>query len=491
MALLGLISACGIFGGDSGDHADPTLNPNAPPLSLTVEGDKALAGVAPADQGEKEAYHTVWVASYLDPGPAQRAAENFRRRGLLAFTVKKTLVDKRGTLFSSQKPVGDYYLVNVGLFGSLAEAQILGRRLRAQGLIANWQAIGAADPGEMAKAAVQVAPQVARSEKVTSKAMRQAGQPLPPTAPAVTGQGFKRMVEGQYVASFRDPREAKAEAERLTAAGWPAAVERTAPGGANWFRVYLTNPTDHRDFKANPTRLNRDKAKAASQGGIVFLVDLSGLTGKWGQITPSKSRVEASACAGYSRPGLTLTGLERIIGQIPGDSPLLVALKSVTHAPPDGVVDTVVRPVRTWWSNDESELTAAKSVYGPTIFNRPQLTQSLRTLSLDERPVPIGPAFDNMFEVQSIPGRKVLIVWSDFRWDGPESETLAAFGRLKAQYGGQLELIVIYGDPDEAGYRLAENLAKTGGAESAYDGCLLLADQSYFQRLLSRVFARS
>jgi cell division septation protein DedD len=459
-------------------------------LALLVEGDKVTAGVAPADEGKNEAFHAVWVANYLDEPPARRVAEVFQRRGLLAFVVRKTLVEKKNFL-SSRKTVGDFYLVCVGLFGARAEAEILGRRLRAQGLIANWQAIGAADPGEMARAAVQVAPQIQQSERVTTEAMKTAGRPLPPTAPAVTGQGFKRLVRGQYVGSFKDIYEARAEAERLTAAGWPASVERTSPTGGNWFRVYLAETGDRRDFEANPARLSRAKAERQAHGGVVFLLDLSGQTGKWGQIPPSESRVEASACAGYSRQGRVLTGVERVIGQIPGDSPLMVGVKSVAYAPPEGLVETVARPVRVWWTNDESELTAAKSVYGPTIFNRPQVTRSLRALKTDPRPVSLAPALDGLYEAREVPGRKVVILWSDFRWEGPDSEILAALGRLKAQYGGQLTVYVVYGDPDDKGLRLAESLAKSGSGEAAWDGCQLLADQSYFQRFIGQVLARS
>jgi hypothetical protein len=446
--------------------------------------------VAPADEGAKDPYHAVWVASYLDEAPAQRQAETFRRRGLLAFTVKKTLVEK-GLLFRTGRTLGEYFLVCVGLFGTIEEAQILGRRLKAQGLAANWRAIGAADPGEIARAAVQVAPLVKEAEKVTTKAYQTAGRPLPPMAPAATGAGFKKLVRGQYVASYRDFYEARDEAQRLTAAGWPAAVERTALTGGNWFRVYLSDPVDRREYAANRPRLARAKAERAAHGGLAFLLDLSGQAGKWGQIAPGESRVEASACAGYSRPGRVLTGVERVIGLIPTDSPLMVAVKSVTYAPPEGLVETVVRPVRTWWTEDSSELTAAKSAYGPTLFNRPQVTRSVRNLKLDPKPVSLAPAFDGLYEATQIPGKKTVILWSDFRWLDSDTEILAALGRLKAQFGGQLELIVVYGDPDDQGLKLAESLARTGGGSPAFDGCQLLADQNYFQSFIGRVLGSS
>jgi hypothetical protein len=442
---------------------------------------------------EEEAFYTVWVASYLDEAPAHRAAAAFRSRGLLAFTVKKTLMEKTSSFLSSSTPrvVGDYYLVNVGLFGNVEEASVLGRRLLAQGRISNWRVIGSADPGEIARMAVQAAPLIQKSETVTTQAMKKAGLPLPPTAPAITGQGFKSLVHGRYVGSFKDLYAARTEAERLTAAGWPAAVERATPKGGQWFRVYLTESTDHREFGANPSRLARDKAVAATHGGLIFLVDLSGQAGDWGQIAPGEKRLEASACAGYSRPGRVLTGLERVVGQIPTNSPMMVAVKSVTYVQPAGFVDKTVRKVRKWWTEDETGFTEARSAYGPTLFNRPLVTRAIRSLKLDSEAVSLGPAFDSLYEAQSVPGYKTVLVWSDFRWTGPDTEVMAGLGRLKAQWGGQVNILVVYGDADDRGWRLAENLAKAGSGQPAYDGCLLLSDQNYFQKFVSRALQSS
>jgi hypothetical protein len=457
---------------------------------MVVDGAEVWAGVAPTDDEAREPFHTVWVGSYLDEAPATRAAESLRALGLLAFTVKKTLAVKSTKASLGSEKIGEYNLVCAGLFGTLKEAQILGRRLMAQGIAPNWRAIGAADPGERAKAAIQVAPLVDQAARVTKTAYDRAGRPLPVTAPAATGAGFKRLVHGQYVSSHRDYIEAKEEARRLTAAGWPAAVERAVPSGGNWFRVYLTDPTDRRDFAASPRRLTAAKAERQVMGGLIFLVDLSGQSGKWGQIAPGEARLEASACAGYSRPGRTLTGIERVIGQIPTDSPVMMAVKSVTYAPPDGLVDKLTRPFRTWWKEDESELTAAKSAYGPTIFNRPQVTKAIRNLTLDPKAVSMAPAFDGLYEAREVPGPMALVLWSDFRWEGPDTEILAAAGRLKAQFGGRLDLIVVWGDPDDKGLKLAESLAKSekGGA---YDGCRLLADQGYFQGFIGRILSRA
>jgi hypothetical protein len=113
----------------------------------------------------------------------------------------------------------------------------------------------------------------------------------------------------------------------------------------------------------------------------------------------------------------------------------------------------------------------------------------LRRLKLETRPVPLAPALDALRELSSIPGRKTVLLWSDFRWDGPDTDTLGALGRLKEQYGGQADILVIYGDSDDRGWQLAENLAKIGSPEAAWNGCLLLADQSYFQRFIRRVLS--
>jgi hypothetical protein len=453
---------------------------------LSVKGTDAVAGVAPSESSLFSDYRTVWVGSFLDPAPAQKAAETFRRKGLASFTVQKTLMDKR--LLRDQL-IGDYHLVMVGLFGDYEDAENLGKLLQAQGQIVNWQVVPSDNPGEIGQAAAQTEPLQRRSEVVAAAAADKAGQPMSPSAPAVTGDAFKGMVRGRFIGSFRDYQEAKKEAERLSASGWPASVVSDSQGGGMWHRVVLAEPSDRRDFQAPPAELAAARASAASQEGLILLVDTSGVKGVWGAKEPVRDRRDASACAGYSQAGRLYTCLERLVGYVP-ESGMLASLKNVAYRTPDGIADRLTRPVRNWWSGDDSSLTESPPAYGVSIFNRTGMMSSIRNLRISENSAPIGPALDNLFEAASIPGRKTVILFSEFGRVSSAPETLAALGRLKRVHGDSLRLFVVYGDTDDQGWKLAENMAKAAGAKEAWNGCQLLADNSYFERFVKTVFSR-
>jgi hypothetical protein len=312
---------------------------------------------------------------------------------------------------------------------------------------------------------------------------------LAPDAPAATGAGFKKLVRGRFVGSFRDPLAARKEAERLTAAGWPASVSTEPDGGVLWYRVWLAEPSDNRDFKAQPAELEAARASAASQEGLVFLIDTSGLKGTWGAKTPNAKRSDASACAGYSRTGRVLTNLERLVGYVPETS-ILVVVKPIAYAKSDNVVDWAYRPIKAWVTGDDSVLVDSKSVYGPAVFNRPDVMGRIQALTIQGRAAPMAPAFDDLRELAAIPGKKTVALYSDFMSPGGEAEALAALGRLKARYGTSLELLVVYGDTDDKGWQMAESLARAAGSKEAWNGCKLLADNDYFERFVKTVFRR-
>jgi hypothetical protein len=423
------------------------------------------------------------VGSYLDREPALKAAKSFQARGLLAFTVKKTLVEKKIAL---NQPIGDFWLLLVGLFGDSSDALALGKRLYAQGLVTSWESIPADRPSEMEMASAQSQPLVKISEEVTAKAAAESGRPMPTSSPAVTGQGFKDLVKGRFVGSFRDREEAKREAARLTGAGWPASVEETAEGGGTWFRVFISEARDRRDFSSDPRKLEAAKAQSARQAGMVLLIDGTGLKGVWGYQAPAQDRKDASACAGYSKAGRLLTGIERLVGLIPDKSQLMV-VKPILYNPAEDALDWVTRPVKSWWSGDDSQYVQSRSSYGPIPYNRNEVMAKVRAIKPEATPRPLGPALDSLGELRSISGRKTVVLFSEFGLPDKGPEALAALGRLKGQYGSDLDFLVVYGDSDDQGYLLAQNLAKSGGSGEAYDGCRLLADKAYFQRFAKRV----
>jgi hypothetical protein len=451
-----------------------------------VEWRDFAGGVAPAESSRGTEFFAVWVGTYLEEAPALRAVGSLQKEGLTAFSVQKTLVEKK---LPFNQPIGAFHLVLAGLFGEREDAQRLGRRMLAQGLISNFQVIPADSPGEFALFQTQSAPQERRADQVAASAQERVGRPLPADSPAATGEGFKTVTRGRYVGSYRDVMEARAEARRLSSAGWPAAVEEAREGGGMWYRVYLAEAGDSRDFRANPQTLAAARATAGRQKGLVILVDSSGLKGVWGMGRPNQKRTDASSCASYSQAGRLLTVLERFVGFIP-DAPTLVALKPLAYNPPASFFDRVARPVKSWWTEDDSAYANPQAAYGLAIYNRPELLKSLRNLKVDVRSAPVGPGLSNFPELNSIPGRKTVVLFSDFAFPEREGEAAAALGRLKGGYGDDLEFFVVYGDADDRGYRTAQELAKAGGGGEAWNGCLLLADNAYFEKFVKRVFSR-
>jgi hypothetical protein len=184
-----------------------------------------------------------------------------------------------------------------------------------------------------------------------------------------------------------------------------------------------------------------------------------------------------------------MTNLERLVGYVPETS-LLVVVKPVSYVPPSGIVEMVTRPVKNWWSEDDSSLVNAKSVYGPAIYNRSEVLGRINALAIQAKGAPLGPAFDSLTELEAIPGKKNVAFYSEFSYPAGQSEALAALGRLKGRYGSSLNFQVIYGDTDDQGWRMAESLAKAAGAKEAWNGCRLLADNDYFERYVKTVFRR-
>jgi hypothetical protein len=443
--------------------------------------------VAPADSGILTDYFTVWVGSFLDQAPAQKSVSAFQKMGLASFTVKKMLVEKS---LLGGKPIGEYHLVMIGLFGVRRDAEDLGKLLQAQGLISNWQVVPSDNPGEMGQAAYQTVNLVKTSETVTKAAQDKAGQPLAPTSPVATGQAFKNVVEGRYIGSFRDYNAARKEAERLSASGWPASVVSEPSSGGMWYRVILAQPSDHREIKAPPGEVERAVASAASQEGLILLVDTSGAKGVWGRKEPANNRKDASACAGFSRAGRLGTCLDRLIGYIP-ETGVLVAVKPISFKEVDDLVDKVVRPVKALFTGDESTYTEAKAAYGLAIYNRPEMMARIKNLTVGPDPVPISPALNSLGELAGISGRKTVVLYSEFGLPSDAALAISALGRLKGQYGNSLRVFVVYGDTDDQGWKLAEDLAKTAGTGEAWNGCKLLYDNGYFEKFVKTIFSRS
>jgi hypothetical protein len=311
----------------------------------------------------------------------------------------------------------------------------------------------------------------------------------------VTGEGFKRAVTGRYIGSFRDEWAAREEARRLTSSGWPAGVESANDSGGMWYRVYLVDGgasgrpgRDDGRYRATGDEVRSARARASSLKGIVIVVDTSGLKGAWGASRPNRGRTDASSCAGYSQSGRLRASLERLVSYIP-DAGQLVAVRNLGFKDEPNIFSRAARSVTSWWSDDPSVYADDRPAYGPAIYNRPEVLRSIRNMKPDVRPAPLGPGLSGMTELAGIPGRKTVVLFSDFAFPDRAQGAEAAAGGMRGQYG-DVDLVVVYGDSSGQGWSMAQALASAGGAPEAWDGCLLLTDDGYFERFVRRVFPR-
>lgn len=470
------------------------------PASAAQEGLDILRVPPPGPDGSTQGYphrlgrpkaqagddfYSVVTGRFLDEAPARRLAERLHKKGLLTFVSQRTLEEER-TL--GDQRIGDFYLVMAGLFGLADEAQILGQRLVAEGLIPHYQVTLVGAPAELESTTAQNRALSQRASDRAQQARDKASEELPPSSPAATGEAFKQRVHGRYVGSFRDPAEARQQARLLSSAGWVASVEETNRGGSLWYRVYLAPAEDARDMKAEPKALAAAKRSAARQPGLVILADMFGLRGSVSSIIPNGRRTDASACAGFSEAGRLSGCLSRLLNQIP-DSSYTAALLPLSRQP-IGDWSEIPQRLKQWWT-DESPPPRQSTVYGPAIFNRPAMQASIAKLKADEEPASLALGLGEVApELASIPGRKLLLVFSEFNGPDRPQDVLASFKKLRERFGSSLEAFFIYGDSHRQGYELAQSLAQEAGSAPAWDGCLLMNDNVYFQRFIDRLKLR-
>jgi hypothetical protein len=276
--------------------------------------------------------------------------------------------------------------------------------------------------------------------------------------------------------------EAREHARTLTSGGWEASVQTDGRGGGLWYRVYLAPSSDPRDLKADEEVLKAAKASAASQMALVFLADLTSTAGQVGWPGPAPDRRDASACAGFSQAGRLGAGLSRTIIYVPDLAFMTTLIPAVRDDPKN--IHEVPERLAGWWEGRERR-PRRLAAYGPTFFNRPEMERAIIQLQADSRPGSLVPALKSAAApLGSQPGRKVLLIFSDFMGSAKPAEVRAALADLRSRLGASLDVFIVYGDPNGAGYRLAQSLA--GG--EAWDGCRLLHDNAYFEKYIKAVF---
>ncbi|MDR0881006.1 MAG: SPOR domain-containing protein [Candidatus Adiutrix sp.] len=426
-------------------------------------------------------FTTALVARSDSEEAAGRLAAKFRNRGLAALAIKKDMtgVNLYRNIFKNEPPKLAW-IVTVGLFGRREETDALGQRLRADGSVKDYRIMGLTDQADLEAFESQNSALYAQAANTSQESQKRAGRPLDPQSPQATGEAFHNYVQGRFIGSYRDPLEAREVARQLTTSGWSASVERAG----QWNRVYLAPTRDSRDLRADPAALSTARKSAASQPGLIFLADLSSLAGQTSLLTPNAERSNASACGGFSEFGRLSATLTRTIIYIP-ETAYTVALVPIQPRPMSW--RDIPQLARDWW--DDKNRPVTKAVYGPAIFNRPEMEQAINQLqnSPDQASLALGLA-ESSVDLATIPGRKVLLVFSEFQAPDQPEDIREAVSHLKGNFGDSLEIIYIYGDANGDGYRLAERLAKEAQGGPAWDGCRLLSDNAYFEQYIKTIF---
>lgn len=425
-------------------------------------------------------FRSAMVGRYLDPDPARRLAGELRSRGISAFVLTKMFEESKRL---GSDPVGIFYVVMAGLFGQTADADFLGQRLRAEGVIKDFRTLAVDDPGEIQSVRSQNQALYSQGEKVSRDSRDRAAKPLAPTSPAESGAAFKKQVYGRYVGSYRDPLEAREVARKMSGSGWSASVERDG----QWNRVYLAPTEDHRDFKADEKVLREARRSAARQSGLFIVADLSSLKGSFNPETPSKSRDDASACAGFSEAGRLAAALNRTIIYVPEGSFTAALIPVLPESSRWAEIKQKVKDI--WGDDKEVSPPPGTAAYGPSIYRRPEMEAAISRLSPSPNPASLARHLPPLSrDLAGVPGTKIVIVFSEFVGPDTDEELLKALASLKDQFGSSLRAVFVYGDTNGRGYLLSQRLAKEAGGHEAWDACRLLADNAYFERYIKSIF---
>ncbi|MBF0530045.1 MAG: OmpA family protein, partial [Deltaproteobacteria bacterium] len=133
-----------------------------------------------------------------------------------------------------------------------------------------------------------------------------------------------------------------------------------------------------------------------------------------------------------------------------------------------------------------------KLVWGVKTFDRQAFSLAIDDLTSTSAGTPLGWAIKaSEEELDTISGRKALIIFSDFKENWDFGNPQARVQELKTKYGSDFCLYNIYVEHDEKDIHLAQDLAQASGCGQAYDGCRLLKEQAYFDNMVKEVFGEA
>ncbi|MEW5721583.1 MAG: OmpA family protein [Thermodesulfobacteriota bacterium] len=400
--------------------------------------------------GAASGLYSLHVSSHREAAAAQAEVDRLKSQGLEAFVRYETVPGK-----------GKWHRVYVGSYTGPDQAVAAAGKLKAEGVITYCQVVPL---------------------NSSSSEPRPAPTEAPERAPDGTAYSpFKRLVYGRYVASFRYRHLAEAEAEGLTKSGWPASVQEEVVQGVPWYRVYLL--PQGRRYSGRP----------ASEGlkGFDIIADMSDTyAAAYASDRPGESRPfgpRGSRCLNYTRQQTKMVLLRKFNAAVP-EAPWLAALRKLGYKRLDSFEAHVKWLKSLADHGGEDPKTYTYRLWGVMTYHRTEFGDAIGRLEPSDRNAPKAPALRlSRQELDVIPGRKALIILSDFNrkfQDNPVAEAR----ELKKKYGPDLCFYAIYVEADQEGVALAREVAQAGECGNYYDGCRLLTDEAYFERMIREIF---
>jgi OOP family OmpA-OmpF porin len=129
-----------------------------------------------------------------------------------------------------------------------------------------------------------------------------------------------------------------------------------------------------------------------------------------------------------------------------------------------------------------------KLILGPEKYDRTKMGPAMGALEATQSLTPLGYAIAaSEGELAKMPGKKAMIIFSDFEWSPHFGEPMAKAKALNAKFGSDLAIYtVFFGEPKD-NLKLAQDLAKMTGGK-AYMATDLLKDQAALDAMVKEIF---
>ncbi|MBU2548435.1 MAG: OmpA family protein [Proteobacteria bacterium] len=129
-----------------------------------------------------------------------------------------------------------------------------------------------------------------------------------------------------------------------------------------------------------------------------------------------------------------------------------------------------------------------KLLWGPMKYDRAALGPVMGGIEATQSLTPLGYGIAaSDAELAKMPGRKALLIFSDFEWSPHFGDPMGAAKALNEKYGADLAIYTIFFGEPTASFKLAEDLAKMTGGKT-YKASDLLKDQASLDAMVMEIF---